>query len=75
MLVRLSQDWKAFSPMLVTRLPSIFAGITSFPNALSSQSEMVTVLPLISYFKIGSLLHPPMTMSSGNKTKILILSP
>ena len=53
MLFRLSHLWKASSPMLVTGLPSIVAGITNLPDALVSQSVMVTVPSLISYFKLG----------------------
>ena len=39
--------------MLVTGLPSIFAGIISSPDAFSSQPVTVTASPLTSYFKFG----------------------
>ena len=39
--------------MLVTGLPSIFAGIISSPDASSAQPVIVTASPLISYFKLG----------------------
>ena len=39
--------------MLVTGLPSIMAGIISSSDAFLSQSVIVTVSPLISYFKLG----------------------
>ena len=44
---------KAFSPMLVTGLPSIVAGIVSAPDAFLSQPVIVTSSSLISYFKFG----------------------
>ena len=53
MLVRLLQNMKAPLPILVTVLPSIVAGITSLPDALSSHPVMVTVPSLILYFKLG----------------------
>jgi len=53
MLVRLVQKAKALSPMLVTVLPSMFAGIISSPDAFLSQPVIVTASPLIPYFKLG----------------------
>ena len=45
---------KAFSPMLVTGLPSIVAGIVSAPDAFLSQPVIVTESLVILYFKLGS---------------------
>ena len=39
--------------MLVTGLPSMFAGIISSPDAFLSQPVIVTASPLIPYFKLG----------------------
>jgi len=39
--------------MLVTGLPPMVSGMTSSPVAASSQSVIVTVSPLITYFKLG----------------------
>ena len=39
--------------MLVTVLPSMFAGIISSPDAFLSQPVIVTASPLIPYFKLG----------------------
>jgi len=48
MEVRLVHDEKADLPMEVTDLPSMIAGISNAPDALSSQSVIVTVSPLAS---------------------------
>ena len=45
---------KAFSPMLVTGLPSIVVGIVSAPDAFLSQPVIVTESLVILYFKLGS---------------------
>ena len=71
-LVRLVQKSKAPMPMLVTGLPLMASGMTSSPDASSSQPVIVTVLPWISCFKPKGLwLHPPRSrgsdMASRNK--------
>ena len=53
MLVRLVKSKKASSSILVTGLPSMIAGIISSPDAFLLQPVIVTVSPLISYFKLG----------------------
>ena len=47
MLVRLVHGKKAPSPMVVTDLPSMSAGITNLPDASSSQPVIVTASPSV----------------------------
>jgi len=69
MLVRLEREPKALVSILVTGFPSMFAGIISSPDAILSQRVIVTISPLISYFKTegrseGRWLHPERTKAS-----------
>ena len=65
---------KAFSPMLVTGLPSIVAGIVSAPDAFLSQPVIVTESLVILYFKLGSISsfspHPPRSRGSDMTSRI-----
>ena len=53
MLFRLVQPLKAHSPTLVTALPLIVAGMIRSPDVFLLQLVIVTVSPLIRYFKLG----------------------
>ena len=72
MLVRLVHGKKAPSPMGVTDLPSMDAGMVNAPDAFLSQPVIVIASPLISYFKLvtgtSSPPHPP--RSRGSDTMI-----
>ena len=73
--------------MLVTGLPSMFAGIISSPDAFLSHSVIVTASPSISYFELGltdtasgglvSLLfspsHPMRRLKAKSEIKCLML--